>query len=616
MASAGSVDFRRPLVVSCDLCVVVLLMIALLAPLLVVPGTFFPYVVPRNILFRVAVELAVAIRILEVSLGRRRFDLAREYVLLALIGFLLAITVSALFSPARDHSFYGDFERMGGVWAWLHLVGFFLLLRTITERHFTWLLHLALAVAVGASLHALFESYTEEPALTIAGNAGLFAGYVLLSLAIALYLATRSSRYRWVYLLAGAIELCALLAAENRSSVLGLIAGGVVAASILGLGAGSGQKRWLPLGVAAGIIAVGLALIVVIRSVGVARMPFRIPAVLSRIATTDLYGADALRGFQWEAALAGFRDRPLFGFGIENHQLVWSAHFDPRSEQLGMDVFDRAHNYYLEILATTGILGTVAFLALWFAIGYSLYRAFAAGRLGVAELAIFAGANVAYATYLIFWFVDISAAITWLLVSALISDRCNSLPAFRESARRMSHPLALAVVLATGSVLAFTLHRHAYAPMRASVALATLDAYTGDAEHVTAAAIETIASSPARQTSHFAPVLSGFVRRSLGDWNSTAAGAMLRDEKLDRAFQAAITEFDAELRRDPLNDRLHTAAARLFIEAARFYDSAAYRARAIALLERAVELNPRRSEQRRVLASARADSSVVERPGN
>ena len=588
-------------------------MVALLAPLVVVPGTFFPYVVPRNVLFRIAVELALAIRILQISLGGKRFHFRREYVLLASIGFVLAITVSALFSPARAHSFYGDFERMGGVWAWLHLVGFLLLLRTVTEKHFNWLLHVALAAGIGASLHALFESVVGETALTIAGNAGLFAGYVLLSLAIPLYLATRSSKYRWLYLLGGAIELWALLVAENRSSVLGLMAGGIAAAVLVGLVAAGRQKRWMPLGVAAGVLAGGLALIAIVRSVGVARMPFPVPPVVSRIAQTDFAGADALRGFQCDAALAGFRDRPLFGFGIENHQLVWSAHFDPRSEQLRMDVFDRAHNHYLEILATTGIVGTLAFLAVWFAIGYSLYRAFAAGRLTVSELAIFAGANVAYATYLIFWFVDINAAILWMLVSALISARVNPSPAFRESGKRLSNPLALAVVLGTVSALGFILHRHAYAPMRASVALATLDAYYGDAEDATAA-VETIASSPARQTSHFGPVLSGFVRRSLGERNSSSAGEILGDDRLDRAFRAAITAFDAELRRDPLNDRLHTAAAQLLIEAARFYDSAAYRERAIALLERAVELNPRRSQQRQVLAKARSDFPVLREP--
>ena len=43
-----------------QLATTLLLIAALLAPLVVVSGMFFPYVVPRNILFRVAVEVATA----------------------------------------------------------------------------------------------------------------------------------------------------------------------------------------------------------------------------------------------------------------------------------------------------------------------------------------------------------------------------------------------------------------------------------------------------------------------------------------------------------------------------------------------------------------------------
>jgi O-antigen ligase len=498
---------------------------------------------------------------------------------------------------------------MGGVWAWLHLAGFFLLLRTVGAKQLTLLLHIATAAGIGASLHAIVEHFSKEDSLTIAGNSGLFAGYLLVGLAIPIYLAMQNAKYRLVYLVGAALELTALVIAQNRSSVLGLIAGGVVAALLLTLGAEHRRRRWIPLAVAGGFVAAIAALIAIVSTVGTARVPAGMPAVVRRIAETDFAGLDALRTFQWEAALAGFRERPVLGFGPENHHLVWAAHFDPRSEEIGMDVFDRAHNQYLEILSTAGIVGTLAFLAIWAAIGYSLYRAFSARRLNVGELAVLAGGNVAYATYLVFWFVDISAAIVWMLLNALIAARSIPLPVVRESSRRLSRPFAFAGVVLTGAVLAFILHRHAYVPLRASIALAALDSYSGN-EDPPIAAVETIAASAAHQTSHFGPVLSRFVqtwRRDIGD---ETIGSTAESEELNRAFQAAISAFDAELGRDPLNDRLHTAAAQLQIEAAAFYDSPKYLARAITLLAKAVELNPGRSRQRRLLAETRADFSA------
>ena len=616
MPSVGSLPARRGPAFSFDLLVTLLLAVALLVPLVVVPGTFFPYVVPRNLLFRVTVELAAATRIVEVLITGKRLDLRREYILLALIGFLLAITVSSVFSAARTHSFFGDFERMGGVWAWLHLAGFFLLLRTLDEKYITWLLHMALAVGVGASVHAIVTRISYPESLTIAGNPGLFAGYILIGLALAVYLANRYGRYGWLYLVVAAIELAALFIARNRSSVLGLLAGGSTAALVFAIGAGRRRRRLIPPAVAAVLVVGVVATIMMLRTGGTARVPVRVPAVLSRIAETDFGGVDAPRTFQWEASLAAFRERPLLGFGLENHHLVWSAHFDPRSEQIGVGVFDRAHNQYLEILATTGIFGAVAFVAIWGAIAYSLRRAYAERRLSVGELGVMAGANVAYGAYLVFWFVDINAAIIWLLLAGLIAARSNPVPVLGGIGRRLSRPVAVAGVVVTGAALAFIIHGQAYVPLRASFALATLDSYGGNGAPPTAA-VETITRSPARQTSHFASVLSGFVHT----WNSSdeldTTRSRARKKELSLAFQEAISAFDAELGRDPLNERLHTAAAQLLMEAATFYDSPTYLARAIVMLEKAIELSPRKTRQRHLLAKALADySKLVERGGN
>ena len=207
----------------------------------------------------------------------------------------------------------------------------------------------------------------------------------------------------------------------------------MVAALILGVAAERPHRRWFPLGVAGVVVATLVLLIATVRTGVSGRLTPGVPGVLSRIAATDFGGFDALRAVQWKASLAAFGEKPMFGFGLENHHLVWSAHFDRRSEELGTDIFDRAHNQYLELLATTGIVGALTFFAIWAAMGYSLYRAFSARRLNVSEFAVLAGGNVAYATYLVFWFVDINAAILWLLLAALIAARSNPVPVLRDS---------------------------------------------------------------------------------------------------------------------------------------------------------------------------------------
>ena len=124
---------------------------------------------------------------------------------------------------------------------------------------------------------------------------------------------------------------------------------------------------------------------------------------------------------QWRAAIDGFRDRPLLGYGLENHNLAWSAHLDPDIYRLDTDVFDRTHNQYLELLATTGLIGTLAFLGIWLAIAVTLIRAYRDERVSVASLAILSGLQVAYAIYLLFWFVDLNSTMLWILFAALIA---------------------------------------------------------------------------------------------------------------------------------------------------------------------------------------------------
>lgn len=595
-----------------QLAIVVLLTAGLLVPIVVVPGTFFPYVVPRNVLFRVVVELSTVVLISRVVLGGKRLDLRGEHVLALLGAFLAALTVSAIFSPARSHSLFGDFERMGGVWAWLHLALFFLVLRALEARYLLWLLRAAVAVSFLASAHAIVERFA-DPArgttggLSLIGNPGLFAGYLLLAIPIALYLWGSNGRYRWLYMGAAAVDCVALVLTQNRSSIVGLVGGALVGTLLFAFVGDRASRRWVPFALAVGIALVLSGLVAAARTVRDGSGEDGIPDVVNRLAVTDFAGGDASRTLQWDAALSGFRDRPALGYGPENHHLAWSAHFDPRAYELGADVFDRTHNAFLEALATTGIVGMAAFLAIWLTIAYSLYRAFKAGRLRVWELSLLAGANVAYAIYLVFWFLDINAMMLWLVMAAVVATRCNPAGIVRDGARATTPARGMSAVsmLVTGLALGFILQRHAYAPLRTSVALATLDSYDGDQDRAFDA-VRVVSASSAPQTSHLGQVLGEFIASLKKRGELEAADRdPVRRQHINRTFAAAIAAFDAELRRDPLNDRLHTAAAGTLIEASRFYDSRPHLDRAISLLNRAIELSPRRAEQKRLLEMAK-----------
>ena len=82
---------------------------------------------------------------------------------------------------------------------------------------------------------------------------------------------------------------------------------------------------------------------------------------------------------------------------------------------------------------------------------------------------------------------------------------------------------------------------------------------------------------------------------------------------VDRAIQESLDAFRKEIHRDPLNDRLYTHQAGLLMFASDFYDSPVYRQQAIDALHKAVDLSPRRAEQRLALANVYLNDRDYER---
>ena len=492
--------------------IVALLVASLLVPVIVVPDFFFPYVVPRNIFFRVLVEAGLAALVLALCFGRKTLDLRGEPIFWALLAFLAVTSISALFSPAPTHSFFGDFERMGGVWAWLHLVAFFLLLRTLRDEDWQWILNGALAVGLFMSVSIIARHFglvlahgsavgAAAASSSSVGNPGLFAAYLLINVALAGYLASTSVRFRRLYMLAGGLNALALLYAENRSSVIGLVLGAVVAGIIYAAITTTPKKRWIALSIPAALVVTVIGVASAIRFVPTSAVAREAPTVLERLALTNPAGPDESRMMQWRAAIEGFKDRPLLGYGMENHNLVWSAHFDPAIYRTGTDIFDRTHNQFLETLATTGLLGTAGFLGIWIAIGLTLGGAYRVGRLSASAVAVLAGLQVAYATYLFFWFFDLNSTMLWILAAALIASRGTVGSVVLE---RTGHPAGgvaarPALALASIVVLAATIYAEGYTPLRANRALAGIDSPSGSVDQALSR-FEVLSNTHARST--------------------------------------------------------------------------------------------------------------------
>jgi tetratricopeptide (TPR) repeat protein len=459
----------------------------------------------------------------------------------------------------------------------------------------------------------LVGDHTVSASTATIGNSGLLAPYLLITIALAAYLASTNVRYRPGYLAVAGINSLALVYAQNRSTIIGLVLGAVVGSIIFALLSAGSRRKWTTLALAATLAVAVAGVSAGIRTFPTSAVTRYVPAVLQRLAFSNPGGGDESRTMQWRAAIAGFKDRPLLGYGPENHNLVWSAHFDPGIYRIDTEIYDRTHNQFLETLATIGLIGAAAFLAIWVAIGVSLVGAYRAGRLSASAVAILAGLQVAYGTYLFFWFFDLNSTMLWILVAALISSRravgsvvlemnTDDVPGMRPRP---------ALALASMVVHVAALYGEVWTPIRANRALAAIDAERGSVAQ-NLANIDLLSSSGARQTAH-TPILMAQFLGSLRPRLQDIARDSSQRRILDRAFTESFAAFAKEIHRDTLNDRLYTHEGGLLIEAAHFYQSPSYEHLAIDAFHKAIELSPHRIDQRIALASVYIGNRDYER---
>lgn len=613
----------------------VALFLTALTPMLLVGGVFFPFVVTRNIFFRLCVELALATILLGGMNRLREIRGNADPVLKWFSVYIVALAFAAIFGLSPWHSVFGDFERMGGVWAWLHLLLFYLSLRILlTQTGWTRFLRLNVGVGIfivvwGAAEYLpesmrnpLFHTTLSFGSTT--GNPGLLGPYLLLSLALSCWLLLTEKRWWWKLFaaLSALILLFGLAGSRNRSSELGLLVGLFVGAAIYFYLHANRRSLVRKYGIAA-------AAAIVLLAGGGYLAAAKAPALADRF-TGRWKGflsspVDHLRTIEWNIALKGFADRPIFGYGPENHQIVSSHHFDPDIyANAGAGVFDRTHNAWLELLATTGLVGTIAMLLLWAATIRTIREGIREKALSPAEAAVFSGALAGYAVYLTFWFFDINSVFVWVAMLGLITFRVRGplkvfVPATADASaeRRIRLPAVAAVVL-----LALAAYLHGVVPFIAARDLS--EATTAGPFETRLAAFTRVMNSAAPQTLHTFPLYYRFLRES-GNSISANASPIVRKE-FDLAVQRGLVEADRSIARNPQDDRSYVEAARFSMLAGLFYRDGRYFQYARDQLIKSVKISPKRPEGRILLsgvllslhdsagASAQVDSAVMLAP--
>jgi O-antigen ligase len=177
------------------------------------------------------------------------------------------------------------------------------------------------------------------------GHYMTYGGQLLLftSVTAGIVLATRSRSWRIGAFVAGAAGVVALGATYTRSAWLGL-------ATALAIMAARARPRWLP------AMILALAALVVLAP----------PSYRERLASAfdPRHPNNIERTYMWRAGERMFADHPLTGVGLQDLHPIYERYRSPEAHEAA----GHLHSVPIQIAATMGLLGLVAFAWLYFAL--------------------------------------------------------------------------------------------------------------------------------------------------------------------------------------------------------------------------------------------------------
>ena len=370
--------------------------------------------------------------------------------------------VSALiFSVDPAQSWWGSYERqLGGLTYLIGLLGAFFLLISLAlspaperrKRQRSYLLGVV-AVASLLSIYALFQlagfdivrwaepAWQTRRAFASLGQPTYFAGFLLLTIPITLTLGLQSSTHRcYLFLIPLVLQLLGLVATGTRSALFALVGAFLIFSAIKVFRSPQKINRNL-------FKKIGLVFLIIFLLAGA--LALSNPGRWQEL--NDLRsGSLGLRGELWREGVAAIREKPWFGYGLENQREAYIYHYDTRLMQyLRPDVStDRAHNIILDTALSAGIVG--CFLLLLFIISLARYWHCLPDR----DRPLARGLLLSGLTYFLFLLFNFSVVSTFFYSSLLLTIYLSlGLPG-EQGQKKVSRlyfvPLALLIPLTLG----------------------------------------------------------------------------------------------------------------------------------------------------------------------
>ncbi|MDI6642129.1 MAG: O-antigen ligase family protein, partial [Elusimicrobiota bacterium] len=355
----------------------------LLLPLVFNPSYIDAFNLPKVALFRFAVLIMFTIWIVKNCISKE-FVYKKTELDIPVIVFLCTTVLSTAFSINTFHSIFGQhmyhFDGLLSVVSYVLL--YIVVVNTVdTKRLKTliWVMILSSSITffygIMQSLNMDFVNWQISPSERIwssFGNPNFFAGYLVMIIPLLLgYIAVQFGIKRVLLICILTAALCCLLLTFSRAGFVGVFAAIVI---YLYLVSNKKVKIWLKRITVATVLIVGI-----LSTVSIFIQKSDIEAIkpnqnivtgifrtLKSIANIEDPNVKARLRYI-TTALKMFTERPLFGFGPDSFSIVWRKYMTKELSKLTGNRLANpgyVHSEILQVLATQGIIGLVAYVLL------------------------------------------------------------------------------------------------------------------------------------------------------------------------------------------------------------------------------------------------------------
>lgn len=561
----------------------------------------FPYIFPKQLFFQILVE-AVFLLYIFLALRQPKFRPRSSKIFLAVSFYFVFMFLSMIFGANIFHSFWSNFERMAGFVNLIHYFGFFVVAANVFKTQNEWYSFFDFSVFAGL-LEALYafgqilgvDSLDHGSGSRIdgtIGNASFLAGYMLISAFFALWLMSQKKKKNWsiFYSIAIVLNLFVMYQTQTRGALLAFFLGALVLAGLAAFAPAKGLAQ-IPLRLGGHLRKIALAgLALVVLSVG-SIFIFKDSSLVKNSPPLKRFSQISLednttqtRLLAWKLSIKGFAEKPLFGWGQENYNVVFNKYYDPLLYPTE-NWFDRAHNAYVDVLIHNGLVGFAAYISIFILSFWFLWRAWRRDRIDYSTAAIFSVVILAYAIQNVFLF---DTQVTLLMIF-LIWSFITYLSFGSKEEDLAQKPIRLNFVFKAALLVVFAIFFYSVNLPAVSTSTQGIDALVLFQSNFKAS-IEKFKSSFATDTFGVPEVASRAYELGV---------QIVSSEKFSKEDKKEMVETAAEgmkiaLEKEPQNARLIMMLGNLYLASA-FLDSS-YLVDAEYYLQKSFELSPSRQE--------------------